>query len=87
MKAQPCTEAIVTRVEEIAKKHGASMAQIALAWVLSRPGVTAPIVGTSSLKNLEDLVGALSIELTEEEKKYLGEEYRAQALFNHIQAE
>ena len=46
-----------SRVEEIAKKKGATMAQIAIAWSLSKPGVTAPIVGTTSLKNLEDIIG------------------------------
>ena len=45
------------RVEEIAKKRGVSMAQIALAWTLSKDFVSAPIVGTTSLKNLEDLIG------------------------------
>ena len=47
----------VFRVEEIAKKRGVSMAQIALAWIASRPGVSAPIVGTTSLENLADLIG------------------------------
>ena len=45
------------RIEEIAKKKGVSMAQIACAWVLSKPHVTAPIIGTTSLKNLEDILG------------------------------
>ncbi len=50
-------EGIVNRVEEVAKKKGLSMAKVALAWVLARPGVTAPIVGTTSLENLKDLIG------------------------------
>ena len=45
------------RVEEIAQKKNASMAQVALAWIMSKPGVTAPIIGTTSLKNLEDILG------------------------------
>ena len=45
------------RVEEIAKRKGVSMAQIAVAWVLAKPGVTAPIIGTTSLSNLEDILG------------------------------
>ena len=45
------------RVEELAKKKGVSMAQISMAWILGKPGVTAPIVGTTSLKNLEDILG------------------------------
>lgn len=47
----------VDSVDEIAKKKGISMAQVAVAWVLSKEGVSAPIVGTTSLKNLEDLLG------------------------------
>jgi predicted oxidoreductase len=45
-----------TRIEEIAKRRGISMAQVALAWSLSKDFVTAPIVGTTSLKNFEDLI-------------------------------
>lgn len=45
------------RIEEIAKKRGVSMAQVALAWVMSKDDVTAPIVGTTSLENLKDLLG------------------------------
>ena len=56
-KSQASLEAIVNRVEELAKKKGCSMAQLALAWIMNRPGVTAPIVGTTSLENLNDLIG------------------------------
>jgi aryl-alcohol dehydrogenase-like predicted oxidoreductase len=52
--AGPGTEAIVNRVQEIAAKKGISMAQVALAWSMAR--TTAPIVGTTSLKNLEDSI-------------------------------
>ena len=44
------------RVEEVAKKYNVSMAQISLAWILAKPGVTAPVVGTTSLDNLFDLI-------------------------------
>ncbi|KAJ7707514.1 NADP-dependent oxidoreductase domain-containing protein [Mycena rosella] len=44
-------------VEEIAKKRGISMAQVSVAWVLSKEGVSAPIVGTTSLANLADIIG------------------------------
>ena len=54
-------EGIVKRVEEVAKKRGISMAQVALAWVIAKPGVTAPIVGTRSLENLKDLIGGFSM--------------------------
>ena len=47
-------------VEELAKKKGASMAQVALAWIMAKPGVTAPIIGTTKLSNLEDILGEYS---------------------------
>ncbi|TFY64458.1 hypothetical protein EVJ58_g2622 [Rhodofomes roseus] len=98
------TSDIVNRVEEISKKKGVSMAQVALAWSFSKDGtyprlacsfkdigaerktfagVTAPIVGTTSLKNLEDLIGAVNIELTPDEIKYLEEPYKPLEIFGH----
>jgi len=74
---------IVSRVEELAKKKGASMAQISLAWVMHRDGVTAPIIGTTSLKNLEDLIASVHIKLTDEEIKYLEESYVPMAVTGH----
>ncbi|KIO23181.1 hypothetical protein M407DRAFT_215292, partial [Tulasnella calospora MUT 4182] len=55
-------------VAEIAQKRGISMAQVALAWSLSKPYVTAPIVGTTSTEKLKDLVAGVHVELTEEIK-------------------
>jgi len=75
---------IVARVEEIAKKKGVSMAQIAMAWCMSKPGVTAPIVGTTSLDKLKDILGALDVQLTEEEIKYLEEPYTPQAIIGQL---
>ena len=63
-------------VEELAKKKGATMAQVALAWMFAKPLVSAPIVGTTSLANLEDILGSLDVKLTEEEIKLLEENYR-----------
>jgi len=74
---------IINRLEEVAKKKDASMAQTALAWCMQKDGVTAPIVGTTSLDNLEDLLGAVQIELTEQDMKYLEEPYQARAVFGH----
>jgi len=76
-------EPIVTRVEEVAKKKGVSMAQIAVAWILSKDGVAAPIVGTTSLKNLEDIIGAVNVTLTPEEIKYLEESYLPRKIVGH----
>jgi len=74
---------IVNRVEEIAKKREISMAQVAVAWISNKEGVTAPIVGTTSLKNLHDLIEGVHVKLTEEEIKYLEEPYVPQAVFGH----
>jgi aryl-alcohol dehydrogenase-like predicted oxidoreductase len=51
------SEKIVQAVEKVAKAHGATMAQVSLAWLLAKDGVSAPIVGTTKLKNLYDLQG------------------------------
>ena len=66
---------LLHNIEELAKRKGASMAQVALAWVLSKPGVTAPIVGTTSLANIEDLLGALDVVITDEDVKFVEEAY------------
>ncbi|KAI0082016.1 aryl-alcohol dehydrogenase [Panus rudis PR-1116 ss-1] len=76
-------ESIINRVEEIAKKKGVSMAQIAIAWVIAKDGVTAPIVGTTSLQNLEDIIKGVHVTLTEEEIKYLEEPYQPRSIIGH----
>lgn len=78
------TEGIINRVEEIANKRGVSMAQISIAWVLSKEGVTAPIVGTTNLDNLKDILGGVNVKLTEEEIKYLEEPYQPVAIAGHM---
>ncbi|KAH8996812.1 aryl-alcohol dehydrogenase [Lactarius akahatsu] len=75
------TQEIVNRVEEISKKREISMAKVALAWSLSR--VTAPVVGSTSLKNLEELINGTDITLTQEEIQYLEEPYKARSVFGH----
>jgi len=77
------TAQIINAVERIAKAKGISMAQLSLAWIMSQEGVTAPIVGTTSLENLRDLLGAVDVKLTEEEKKELEAPYMPQAAFGH----
>jgi 1-deoxyxylulose-5-phosphate synthase len=66
---------IVDRVAEIATERNASRAQVALAWVLSNPVVTAPIVGLGKLSHLSDAVAALELELTADERERLEEPY------------
>jgi len=82
-KNHQINDQIVKRVEEISKARGISMAQVAIAWSLSKDGVTAPIVGSTKLKNIEDAVAALDVKLTEEEIKSLEEPYRPQAIIGH----
>ncbi|AMV61035.1 L-fuco-beta-pyranose dehydrogenase [Pediococcus damnosus] len=65
---------IVKRVDELAKKYGVSMSQIALAWQWAK-GVTAPIVGSTKANHLDDAVKALSIHLTQDDINYLEELY------------
>ncbi|KAG8966225.1 hypothetical protein FRC05_002764 [Tulasnella sp. 425] len=71
------------RVAEIAKKRGISMAQVALAWSLSKPFISAPIVGTTSLDKLKDLVDGVQVKLTDEEVKAIDELYRPRAISGH----
>jgi len=66
---------IVERVGELATKHGVNRAQIAMAWLLGKEGVTAPIVGATRLSHLEDAAAALAVRLTPEETAYLEEPY------------
>lgn len=67
---------IVERVSAVAKAHGVSNAQIATAWLLAQPGLTAPIVGASKMYQLEEAVAALEIKLSPEEIKSLEEPYQ-----------
>lgn len=68
-------QSIVDRVAELAEKHGVPRSRIALAWLLQKQPVTAPIVGATKLSHLEDAVGALSVKLTPEEVVYLEDPY------------
>jgi len=79
-KAEP-TQDIVKRVEELSKKKNVSMAQIAIAWSFTK--TVAPIVGTTSIKNLQEMIDAVKIELTDEEIKYLEEPYVPVAISGH----
>jgi len=66
---------VVERVGEIAEKRGVPRAQIALAWLLGKPAVTAPIVGATKPQHLEDAVAALALKLSPEEVVSLEEPY------------
>ncbi|KAF7335000.1 Aldo/keto reductase [Mycena venus] len=67
---------IVNRVEKVAQKYDATLAQVSLAWLMAKEGVTAPIVRTTSLKRLEDPLGALDVKITPEDIAYMEEPYQ-----------
>ena len=76
--------AVVERVTAVAKRRDASNAQIALAWLLHQPGVTAPIIGASKMHHLEDAVKALEVKLSDEELKTLTEPYQPHPVLGHV---
>jgi aryl-alcohol dehydrogenase-like predicted oxidoreductase len=74
---------IVERVGQVAAHRGVSRAQVALAWLLSRPGVTAPIIGASKPQHLEDAVAAVTLRLTDEEVRELEAPYVPHPVLGH----
>jgi 1-deoxyxylulose-5-phosphate synthase len=74
---------IVDRVAEVAGERGLPMAQVALAWLLSRPVVTAPIIGASKSHHVDDAVAAVDVRLTEDEISRLEEGYRPHPIRGH----
>ena len=74
---------VVERVAEIAAKQGVPRAHIALAWLLQKQPVTAPIIGATKIAHLEDAVGALMVKLTQAEVAYLEEPYVPHPIVGH----
>jgi aryl-alcohol dehydrogenase-like predicted oxidoreductase len=66
---------VIEAVGKVAAVRGVPRAQVALAWVLQKKGVTTPIVGASKAEQLTDAVGALSLKLTDDEVKMLEAPY------------
>lgn len=75
--------AVVDRLSEVAQRRGLPNAQVALAWLLHQPGVTAPIIGASQMRHLEDAAAALELKLTTEELAALAEPYQPHAVLGH----
>jgi len=71
---------IVERVADVAEKYGVPRVHIALAWLLQKKPVPAPIIGATKITHLEDAVGALSAKLTQEEIACLEEPYAPHAI-------
>lgn len=74
---------VVERVAAIAEKHGVPRIHIALAWLLRKESVTAPVIGATKISHLEDAVGALSVKLTAEEIEFLEEPYTPHPIIGH----
>jgi len=75
---------IVARVLEVAERLGAAPAQVALAWVLANPAVTAPIVGVTKSQHLTDAIAAVDLELSPEDIAALEEPYQPHPIAGHV---
>jgi len=74
---------VADRVAEVANARGAKAMQVALAWILAQPAVTAPIVGASRLEHLDEAVSALEMVLSPEERRLLEEPYVPHRVLGH----
>jgi 1-deoxyxylulose-5-phosphate synthase len=82
--SQPTDFGVVERVAKVAAERGVSSAQVALAWLLIKPGVTAPIIGATKLGHLTDALAAEALELTDDEVKRLEEPYVPHPVLGHF---
>ena len=74
---------VADHVVEVARRLGVKPTQVALAWLLAQPAVTAPIVGASKLPHLDDAVEALKLQLSPEDMRYLEEPYKPHPVLGH----
>jgi len=74
---------VVDCVEAVAKERGVKPAQIALAWILHKPSITAPIIGASKMYQLDEAIAALEIRLTDEEIAALESPYQPHPVLGH----
>jgi aryl-alcohol dehydrogenase-like predicted oxidoreductase len=74
-KTEEADKKVADRVAEVAKARGVSRAKIALAWLLSKPVITAPIVGATKLHHLDDAIAAINVKLSVEEIAALEQSY------------
>jgi aryl-alcohol dehydrogenase (NADP+) len=81
---QPQDEQIVEQVARVATDRGVSPAQVALAWMLSKPVITAPIIGATKPQHLDDAVAAVELRLTDDEIALLEQPYRPHAVAGFV---
>ncbi|MEO8575957.1 MAG: aldo/keto reductase [Gemmatimonadales bacterium] len=79
----PSDNEVIAAVRKVAEEIGAKPAEVALAWLLSRPGVVAPIIGATKIEHLETAVRALDVQLTEEQIKALDAPYKPHTVKGH----
>lgn len=77
------SDTIINRVVDLAEGRGVSPAQIALAWLLHQPAVSAPIIGATKMKHLEDALAALEVTLSEDELEQLEQDYKPRPVIGH----
>jgi aryl-alcohol dehydrogenase-like predicted oxidoreductase len=82
--SQPTDFDVVDAVVDVAADRGVPPAQVALAWLLTKPGVTAPIVGATKLGHMEDAIAAEALELTDDEIKRVESPYVAHPVLGHF---
>jgi 1-deoxyxylulose-5-phosphate synthase len=72
-------------VEQIAKERSVTPSQIACAWILQAPGVTAPIIGATKIAHLKEAIAAVDVKLTTDEVAALEKPYRPHPILGHEQ--
>ena len=78
---------IVKRIKEISEKMKITMAQVSIAWLLSKKYVDSPVIGCTKIKQLEDLAAGVKIKLSEEDLKYLEELYKPHKIVGGLSKE
>jgi aryl-alcohol dehydrogenase-like predicted oxidoreductase len=79
----PSDQEVIDATRRVAERRGVSAARVALAWMLSKPVVTAPIIGATKMTHLDDAIAALDLELTADDIKQLETPYRPHAVRGH----
>jgi 1-deoxyxylulose-5-phosphate synthase len=74
---------VADRAAEIAKERGVTGSQVALAWILSKPHISAPIIGATKMEHLDQAIAALDLKLSDEEIKRLEDPYKSHPVLGH----
>jgi aryl-alcohol dehydrogenase-like predicted oxidoreductase len=77
-------DAVIAAVQSVAKQRGVPPAQVALAWLLVKPGVASPVIGATKQHHIEDAVKALQLKLTEEEIKKIDADYQPHVVIGPV---